>query len=240
MTGHAEVDGAVVATTALLGAGTLAVARALTRISVDRERLVASFAGGVSLAFVLLELFVELVEGAAHDLSLRAGPEPVHTIATLILVGASVAFAANLYGERHRESWKSYGIAVFPQVLYRALVGAALDEELRTNPRAFVVFWVAMVLHLGVAEHRLDVTYPAEHKGPWRVLGAVAPLVGVAVWARTDPSMATFHVLLAIVAGATILSIFREEIPTAREVRVVAFFTGVAIFGALIQARWRL
>jgi hypothetical protein len=232
----------VVATwgTVLLVAGVWGITRTLTRISGTYEPLVASFAGGVSLAFVLLELFVELVDGIAHELHVRAGPEPVHTIATLILVGASVAFAANLYVERHRESWRSYGIALVPQVVYRALVGAALDEELHTSPRAFAVFWTAMVLHLGIAEHHLDMAYPREHRGPWRFTAGASPLIGAALWAWAEPSMGMFHVLLALVTGATILSIFREEIPPARDVRAGAFFGGILVFGALVQARWWL
>lgn len=240
MTGRALADVAAASGTVLLVVGMWGVARALTRISSAHERMVASFAGGVSLAFVLLELFVELVEGAAHDLHVRAGPEPVHTIATTILVGASLAFAANVYGERHPGSWRSYGIALGPQVVYRGLVGAALDEELNASPRAFAVFWIAMVLHLGVAEHRLDIAYGREHRGPWRAAAAASPMIGAALWALAEPSIGTFHVLLALVAGATILSIFREEIPPAREVRAGAFFGGIVLFGALVQARWWL
>jgi hypothetical protein len=224
----------------LLVLATLGLARALTRISAVHDRLAASFVGGVSLAFVLLELFVELVRGTEHDLHVRAGPQPMHTIASLILLGASIAFAANLYGERHAESWGSYAIRLAPQIVYRMLVGAALDEELHTSPRAFAVFWVAMALHLGVAEHHLEVGYAREHRGPWRVAAAASPVIGAALWALAEPSSGTYHELLALLAGATMLSIFREEIPSAKEVHVGAFYGGIVLFGALVEARWWL
>ena len=223
---------------ALLVAAIVAAARALRRVSIARERAVASFAGGVSLAFVMLELLVELVEGTAQDLRVRAGPQPVHTIATLVLVGACVAFAASLYGERHRHGWRNYAIAAAPQLGYRALVGAALVEELHISLRAFVVFWLAMVLHLGIAEHRLDAAWPRAHRGPSRLAVLAAPLFGAGFWAWAEPTLATFHVLLALVAGATILGIFREEIPSLRETRAFAFFSGVVAFSVIVQARW--
>lgn len=102
------------------------------------------------------------------------------------------------------------------------------------------VFWLAMVLHLGVTDHRLTLAFPNEHRGLWRWAGIASPLAGAAAWVLVTASLAVFHLVLALVAGATILSIFREEIPSARDVRVRAFLAGIAIFGVLVQARWWL
>jgi hypothetical protein len=225
----------------LVGAVSI-VSRGLTHISAPRERLVASFAGGVSLAFVFLELFVELANGATQELHdvVRAGPGPIQTIAILVLAGTVLAFAAEIYTERHVECWRTYGVALAPRIAYGALVGAALVEELRENRRAFGVFWLAMLLHLGISEHRVTVGFPREHRGGWRVVAVGAPFVGATVWMLAEPPVAIFHLLLALVAGATILSIFREELPSARDIHARAFFTGVTLFGILIQARWWL
>ena len=113
--------------TLVLVAGVWLVSRALRRASTANERLVASFAGGVSLAFVLLDLFVELFQATAHELHVRAGPEPEHTIAVLILAGAVGAFAANVYAGRSRTH--VYAVAVVPHVIYCGLIGAALRKS---------------------------------------------------------------------------------------------------------------
>jgi hypothetical protein len=97
-----------------------------------------------------------------------------------------------------------------------------------------------MVLHLGVMEHALDRTYPEKHRGASRLLGAVSPIVGAGIAALAEPSVSVFHEVLAVVAGATILSIFEEEIPSPAEVKLGAFFGGLLAFGALVQARWWL
>jgi hypothetical protein len=60
------------------------------------------------------------------------------------------------------------------------------------------------------------------------------------LWAFGAPEHAWLQVLLALVAGATIPSVFREEIPAARDVRMGALFSGVILFGLLVQMRWWL
>jgi uncharacterized membrane protein YfcA len=236
----AWADSLAVLSTLLLGGALAHVARALARVSASRERLAESFAGGVSLAFVLLDLFVELVAGAADESHpvVRAGPEPVHTIAMLILLGAAVTFSADVYGARRAEGWGTYGVVLAPHAVYGALVGASLVEELHENARAFAVFWLAMALHLGVLERHTRARLPREHRGARRALSVAAPAVGAVVWVLAAPPPTVFHLLLALVAGATILEIFREEIPATREVRVGAFLGGVVASGVLVQARW--
>ncbi len=45
---------------------------------------------------------------------------------------------------------------------------------------------------------------------------------------------------LVLATGATLLGIFREEIPAPQYARVPAFLAGVAVFGVVIQLRWRM
>ena len=219
----------------------LLVARGLRRVSASREQLVASFAGGVSLAFVMVELFVELAEGAVDELHelVRAGPDPIHTVAMLILAGTVLAVVAEAHGSRCTER-RAYRVSVVPVVIYGMLVGAALVEELQESALSFGAFWLAMALHLGVTQHRLEATFQEEHAGVGRVCTAASPAVGAVVWAAVLPPITVFHVLLALVAGSTILSIFRDEIPSARSLNARAFVVGIVLFVALAQARWWL
>ncbi len=232
---HGAAFAAAVGTLVLV-AGVWLLSRALRRASANNEQLVASFAGGVSLSFVMLDLFVELFQAAGHDLHVRAGPEPEHTIALLILVGAAGALAANVYAGRRRSH--AYAVAVIPFIAYGTLVGAALEEELHEGVGAFVIFALAMMLHFGVAEHGLDHAFPNEHRGVVRVVTIVAPLVGATVSALIEPSLTSAHEIIAVIAGATILSIFRDEIPSPSDAKLRAFFAGVVAFGALVYARW--
>jgi hypothetical protein len=218
-----------------------AVARLLARLSASRAQAVSSFAGGVSLAFVVLELFVELVEGAGDGIHhvVRAGPEPVHTIAMLMLVGAATTFASHVYFERYAERPRGYLLVLGPNAAYAALVGATLVEEGRGSWPGFAVFWLAMAIHLGIIHHRFATEFPANVRHAWGAL-AVGLLGGALVWAISGPPEGVFHMLLAVVAGSTLLGIFREEIPAPHYARVGAFLAGVVVFGAIIQLRWRM
>lgn len=235
-------DAIAITAGALLAGASALVARALGKLSARRKRIVASFAGGVSIAFVLLELFVELVEGAVEDLHhvFRAGPQPIHTMAVLMLVGTVIAFFASSYAETHKETRVTYRLSIAPRIAYGALVGAALDGQIHESFHAFAVFWIAMSLHLGVTAYHVDEVFPNEHRGLWRGLSIAAPAIGALAWAAGSPPSGMFHFLLALVAGATTLGIWRDEIPDARDVGIVSFFVGLISFSALIQAHWWL
>ncbi|HSQ62178.1 MAG TPA: hypothetical protein VLM85_03150 [Polyangiaceae bacterium] len=219
----------------------MGASRLLGRVSASRAQIVSSFAGGVSLSFVLLELFVELLEGSSEEVHhiLRAGPEPVHTIALLMLAGAAATFAGHVYVERYAERPHGYLLVLTPNTAYSALVGAALVEEAHESVRGFVVFWLAMAIHLGIVHHRFAKEFPSE-VGHARGVLAASLLAGAIVWAVVGPPVGVFHLLLAVVAGSTLLGIFREEIPAPQYARVPAFLAGVAVFGAIIQLRWRM
>jgi len=219
----------------------MGAARLLGRVPPSRAQGVSSFAGGVSLSFVLLELFVELAEGSSEEIHhiLRAGPEPVHTIALLMLAGAVATFAGHVYVARYAERPHGYLLILAPNAAYSALVGAALVEEGHESFRGFVVFWLAMAVHLGIVHHRFAKEFPQDVRHARVVLGA-GLLGGAIVWAVIGPPAGIFHLLLAVVAGSTLLGIFREEIPAPQYARVPAFLAGAAVFGAIIQLRWRM
>jgi hypothetical protein len=46
------------------------------------------------------------------------------------------------------------------------------------------------------------------------------------------------YVTLALVAGATIVQVFRDELPSPRASRVGAFVLGVALYAGIIAVRW--
>jgi len=220
--------------------GSWGLAGGLRRLSDRRAQLVRSFAGGVGLSFVILDLFVELAatgEGPVHDV-LRVGPQPIHTIAFLLLAGTVVWFVANTVGARFSETWTSYLVAVAPRLAYGAFVGAALLEEEHEGEWPYLLFGVAVILHLAVSEYRLCAAFPREHHGILRAIVMLTPLIGGLAWVAIEAHEGMFHAVLAIVAGATLLSIFREEMPSPGATRVGALIAGVIVFGALVQLRW--
>jgi hypothetical protein len=227
---------------AILAAVTLALgvyvfARVLDRASSRWANIVRSLAGGVTVSFVMLDLFVELAEGSAdaHGI-VRGGPEPVHTTAVLLLAGmlatfVTAAFVAHRGGHRHI-------VEITPHLGYSLLVGGALVEEAHEGPFALALFWVVITIHLAVVDHGFGRRFHLEHRRWTTVARALAIVVGALVWHLAAPPVGVFHIVLALVAGGTLLMAFRDEIPAPAEANVGALVAGAAMFTLLQQIRW--
>jgi hypothetical protein len=226
----------------LLALVTVAVSRGLGSVSKKRDSLVRSLAGGVSVAFVVLDLFVELAEGSAHELHriVQAGPEPVHTVAVLLLLGMLGTFVTAAWVAHRNGARRRHRVALAPHLGYSALVGGALIQEAREGPLALALFWIAMAIHLGVVDHSFVTRYPVEHGARAAVAAAAALLAGAAAWTILEPPAGVFHVILALVAGATLLTAFRDELPSPKDARIGPIVAGAASFAALEQLRWWL
>ncbi|MGZ3456032.1 MAG: hypothetical protein ACXVEF_40880 [Polyangiales bacterium] len=202
----------------------------------------SSFAGGVAIAFVLLQLLVELVAHVSEELhaALPLGAEPLHTLVLVVLAGMTAFCIAHAYASRGPESNRTYAALAIPYAIYSMLVGAALVEEIHHGPKAFALYVLAMALHLAVSDQHLGAHFPLEHQGVVRGLVTSAPFLGAVGWVVLAPPAPVFDVTLALVAGATLLNAIREELPAPAYMRSWAFLAGVLIYGALIEVRVRL
>ena len=220
-----------------LAVGVFVFARLLERVSNRRANMVHSLAGGVTVAFVMLDLFVELAEGseAAHGL-VRGGPEPVHTTAVLLLVGMVATFAtAALVAHRGRQR---HLVELGPHLGYSVLVGGALVEEAHEGPIPLALFWIAITIHLAVVDHGFSHRFHVEQQWWTTLARAIAIIIGALVWHVAAPPMGVFHIVLALVAGGTLLMAFRDEIPSPEEANLGALVAGAAMFTLLQQIRW--
>lgn len=230
-------DVLAISAAATLGLGVLVFARLLQHASKRRANVVHSLAGGVTVAFVMLDLFVDLAEGSgeAHAI-VRGGPEPVHTTAVLLLVGVVATFvtaAIVAHQARHR-----HVVELAPHLGYSLLVGAALVEEAHEGLFALALFWVVITIHLAVVDHGFSHRFHLEHRRWTTIARALAIIVGALVWHAAEPPLGVFHVVLALVAGGTLLMAFRDEIPAPEEANVGALVAGAAVFTLLQQVRW--
>ena len=168
-------------TAALLSAFALAAAvplgRTLSRFTERRLNAAQSFAGGVSLAYVVLDLMVELagVGGKEVHAALPIGPNTREIALRARPRGRTLwhvvaALTAQVGG--HRARYLTYAL---PQAAYRAVVGGALVLEAEHGSTRLVFFALPMLLHLTVLESRIHREFRSDHAGvaPWIL--AVAP-----------------------------------------------------------------
>src|SRR5579884_63246 len=219
----------------LLGLVSLALSRRLSGLSTSRDEVVRSFAGGVSIAFVMLDLFVELAESSASELHqrLRAGPEPVHTMAVMLLLGGLASFAAAVLSHRRGSARMDHLVVWGPHSLYCVLVGASLVEEAHEGPLALAPLFVAMVVHLGTVDHRFPTRFPEQHGVAAGTISFVAVVAGAIVGAVAAPPAFIFEAILALVAGNTLLEVFGNELPPVEGARIGAFIGGAFTFSVL-------
>ena len=231
---------------ALLSSFALAAAvplgRTLSRWTERRLHAAQSFAGGVSLAYVILDLMVELTDGGSKAVhaAVPIGPTQERSLFALVLVGATLwhvaaALATRAGGRGHGPRYLTYAL---PQAAYRAVVGGALVLEGEHGRTPLVFFALPMLLHLTVLESRIHREFPSEHTGIVRWVLALAPGVTATAWTLLRLPEAPLFVALALVAGSTVVQIIQTELPWPDLIRLGPFLAGVGIYAALVAARW--
>ena len=232
----------------------LAVALALAHLAAPalrRQRLIpapalASFAGGVSVAYVFLHLLPELAEGnEGVGEALQDVVEPTPLLDLAIFAVALGGFTA-LYGlerlARHRGERSGHS-AVGPLfalhlgtfAVYNALILYTMPLRLRTGVDFALMFAAAMALHFVLTDRGLSEHYPrrfARYGRPVLVAALLAGWVAAAVAAPVHT--VTVSLLTALLGGFVLLNVFKEEIPEDRESRFPWFLGGVALYGGLL------
>ena len=204
---------------------------------VPRDRWLSA-AGGASVAYVFLHIFPELA-AAQRALAERApGPSFLEHHAYLVALGGLTVF----YGLEHYARTSpgpatlAFRVHMGAFALYNAVVGALVAEWAQRGLAALVLFACAMGLHFFVNDHSLRERHQERYlrTGRWLLAGSVA--AGGIVQALGGVPQTAVHALFAVVAGATILNVLKEELPEERGSRFPAFLLGAVLYGAVLLA----
>jgi hypothetical protein len=221
-------------------AASVPLGRALSRWRGPGQHAVESFAAGVTLAYVIEDLMVELtgVGGAHVHAALPIGPTEEKSLFAVVLGGmiswyVVAALAAKGGGARAR-----YLASVLPRVVYGVVVGGALALEAEHGDRALLLFAPAMLLHLTVTESQIHGRFERDHFGVVGVMRGIAPGLGATAWALLGVPQPALFVALALVAGSTVVQIIQTEVPSPDLVRIGPLVLGVCVYSAFIAARW--
>jgi hypothetical protein len=232
------------AVTALLTAFALAAAAPLgKKLSTWPERplrATESFAAGASLAYVLVDLMIELTGNGAAYVHARApiGPSEERSLFAVVLLGATWWYLVGALAEKKGQSRMRYWAYVVPQAIYCLLVGGALALEADFGALPLALFSLPLLLHLTVIESQLLSNFEREHVGLRRAVLAVMPGLGAIAWAIIGFSHTTLFFALALVAGSTVVQIIQRELPSPASVQVWPFLGGVGMYSAMIAMRW--
>jgi hypothetical protein len=229
---------------ALLGSFVLAAVHALAPLVARLpERYlvqVASFSGGAGLAYVFLYQLFELAKFGAPKIHalLPLGPEPLETLFILLLGALLANYLMQVVLESNPRQQDRYtGLAV-SFLVYNFLAGGGLVDEARTALN--LAFYVsALGLHLLFNDLFLShMGNPAGHRC-WRLALAAMPVAGCALAAAGLLSDPVQYAMLAVIAGGTLINVFRYELPGPQAVKVLPLVGGALVYAALIIATWR-
>lgn len=205
---------------------------------IPRSRILSA-AGGISVAYVFLQLLPELAAASETVGEAVAVDNPVYLLA---LLGLVVFYVVERVSSRRRRTgdtehagsavtWLSFTT----YAVYNGVIGYLLVRE-HEHLTAVVLFAVAMGLHFVVNDHGLREHHRSAYHGVGRWVVAVAIVAGAIVGAVTRVHEVVIGTLIAFIAGGVILNVMKEELPAERESSLTAFAAGAAGYSVLLLA----
>ena len=206
-----------------------------------------SFAGGVAITYVFLQLLPELTR-AQQKMAWQHGSGTwlrEHLLFLVSLAGAAALFGIERAAKRTKEMRKELGeeeraaawvfwLHAALMTVYVAFIAYLLFH--RERPAEVVVLGLVMALHFSGLAVALADDYRSLYSSRGRWLLAAAVLAGGAYsYARTLPETA-HHLVLSALAGAVIFSVIKEEIPPEQQSRFWAVAAGIAVAATMLWA----
>lgn len=210
------------------------------------ERAMTSFAGGLAVAYVFLHLLPEIAAGneaIGELLSDVVPPTPLFDLAifAVALTGFVVFYglerlAIYTHGTRATEPgvWV-YRLHLASFLGYNVLITYTMALRVRTGVAFAILFAVAMGLHFVLTDRNLREHYPRRFTRGGRYVLAAALLAGWVLSTIFAPtSVVVVSVLTALLGGAILLNVVKEEVPSNRGSSFVWFLTGLGIYAVLL------
>ena len=183
-----------------------------------------SFSGGAASAYVFLHLFPEIETKHA-----RIGDN----IYALVLVGFVFLFSLDTLVATARpgvENRTRFLIRLGFTALYDLLLAFTMSEQLPLSPGTALAYTMALGLHVIMVDLALIEGFGPEHQAWGRFVLAGAVLLGWVLSALTDAPEVVLDVLTALMAGFIVFTVFGEEVPKDRGIRLRWFVIGTGLY----------
>jgi len=234
------------------GALILATAHATSRLMRTMDRLprarLLSFAGGITVAFVLLRLLPVLGDGQQAVDRVVAGTWLAaldRHLYLIALVGVLVFFGLEQLSKlsrlrrrfetgSDRSSPAAFAVAILGFCGMQFLVGRLLLDQAEPGGVALGLYIVAMGLKVLVDDHGLYQDHKSLHLmlGRWLLAAAVLGGWASALWlplpAVVPPLIQSFLI------GSVLFSVLKEELPAEKDGRFGAFAGGAVTYAVLL------
>lgn len=213
------------------------------------QRWWISIAGGVSIAYIFLDILPELShaqEEIQHSAIGMIGYLERH-VYLLALLGLALFYGLEKLAlrsrshqhENHGEDCTHPGvfwIHIISFGIYNGILGYLLRESENHGLTNCLILFFALALHfvvndVGLREHH---KHMYDRIGRWLLAGAI--VFGWALGEAFHLDEAEIAAIWALVAGGIILNVLKEELPEEQESHFGMFFTGAALYAVVLLA----
>lgn len=189
----------------------------------DKGRTFISFSGGVSVAYVFLDMLPNLVEYnkpigeyLIENQWLTSFTEM--SIYIVALIGFLIYYGFDLFAERYQAAKHDnrviYVLHLGMFCIYNILITYTMSLRALTGITYTVLFTFAMALHFILTDRKLCRMFPLRFNALGRVFLNVSLFAGWFASAVFDPVRVLFVAFMtAFLAGSILLNVFREELP---------------------------
>ena len=184
-----------------------------------------SFAGGVSVAYVFLDMLPNLVEYnkpigeyLIQKQWLTSFTEV--SIYLVALIGFLIYYGFDLFAERYQTAEHNnrviYLLHLVMFSIYNILITYTMSLRALTGITYTVLFTFAMALHFVLTDRKFSRMYPRRFNYLGRIFLSIALFTGWFLSAIFDPVRVLFVAFMtAFLAGSILLNVFREELPNS-------------------------
>ncbi|MDJ0647802.1 MAG: hypothetical protein QNJ60_03775 [Xenococcaceae cyanobacterium MO_188.B19] len=201
-----------------------------------------SFAGGVSLSYVFLEIFPELShaqEELQHSETLMIQFLENH-VYILALVGLLVFYGLDLLAFRFRPRQKQENNSLFFWihigifVILNIIMSYLLQDLEEHSIGACILFFITFALHLFIIDDSLREHQPVlyDQLGRWLLVAAI--IFGYVIGQVIHIDEAVISIIWSFLAGTIIFNVLKRELPDANDTCFGSFISGSLLFSILL------
>lgn len=206
-----------------------------------------SFAGGVSIGYVFLEVFPELshAQEAIEHSEIPFVAYLENHVYILALLGLLVFYGLDILALKSRERNKLennqdsthhtvFWIHITGFTLLNVIVGYLLQDLSNHTLLQCLLFFAAIALHFFIIDHGLREHHstPYDKYGRWLLTAAI--MVGAIAGQSLHLNEAAISIIWSFLAGSIILNILKRELPDEQKSCFSSFTIGTALYTTLL------
>ncbi|NEQ50744.1 MAG: hypothetical protein F6K11_11510 [Leptolyngbya sp. SIO3F4] len=206
-----------------------------------------SFAGGVSIGYVFLEIFPELshAQEAIEHSNIPFIAYLENHVYMLALLGLLVFYGLDILALKSRQQNRIendqdrthhtvFWIHIAAFAVLNIIVGYLLQELTGHTLLQCLLFFVAIALHFFIIDHSLREHHQAPYDKYGRWLLTAAIMIGAIAGQSLHLSEAGILAVWSFLAGSIILNILKRELPDEVKSCFMSFFSGTALYTTLL------